>query len=169
MPSTREVLSGFLDRRLQRVQAPFRGATETFPRNRCSSTHRRLETNPASVHAGVMANRQSRDFTIKGVIVEEETGRPLPDLIVRAFDRDLIFDDIVGYSTTDDDGRFTIQFGREQFRDLWESRPDLYLRIYDRDGIRLIHETTDSIRWNASGYEVFRLRVPARALDPRIS
>ncbi len=106
-------------------------------------------------------------FLVAGVVEEEETGRPLPHLIVRAFDRDLVVDDKLGYATTDDDGRFEIRFGVDHFRDLWETRPDLYLRIYDKSGSRLLHETTDAIRWNASSSEHYRILVPARALDPR--
>ena len=106
-------------------------------------------------------------FLVAGVVEEAETGRPLPQLIVRAFDRDLVFDDKLGFATTDDDGRFEIRFGPDQFRDLWESRPDLYLRIYDRSGFRLLRETTDAVRWNASPSEHYRILVPARAFDPR--
>jgi len=107
------------------------------------------------------------DFRILGTIEEEETGRPLANLIVRAFDRDLIFDDKVGFATTDDDGRFEIRFNRQDFSDVSESRPDLYLRVFDRSGIREIHQTTDAIRWNASLSERYRLRIPARALRPQ--
>lgn len=106
------------------------------------------------------------DFRILGTMEEEETGRPLADLIVRAFDRDLVFDDKLGSTTTDADGRFEIRFNREDFRDMGESQPDLYLRIFDRAGIREIHQTTDAIRWNASQSERYRIRIPARALRP---
>ena len=105
-------------------------------------------------------------FAVSGVILERETGRPLPNLIVRAFDRDVMFDDKVGYSGTDEDGRFEIRFRVDDFRDFRETRPDLYLRIYDRSGIRLLHETTDAIRWNASPREHYEIRIPARALNP---
>ena len=105
-------------------------------------------------------------FRVLGTIEEEETGRPLANLIVRAFDRDLIFDDKVGFTTTDDDGRFEIRFNRQAFRDVGESQPDLYIRVYDRSGIREIHRTTDAIRWNASPSERYRLRIPAQALRP---
>ncbi len=98
------------------------------------------------------------------MIEEEETGRPLPNLVIRAFDRDLIFDDKLGYTNTDDDGLFEIRFGPDRFRDLFESRPDLYLRIYDRTGIHLIHETTDAIRWDASHNEEYRVLISGRAL-----
>jgi hypothetical protein len=104
------------------------------------------------------------EFRIFGVVEEAETGRPLPNLVVRAFDRDLIFDDKIGYTNTNDDGHFEIRFGPERFSDLFESRPDLYLRIFDRAGVRLIHETTDAIRWNASHNEQYRVQIPARSL-----
>ena len=109
----------------------------------------------------------ARSFVITGSVEEAETGRPLADLVVRAFDRDLLVDDKVGFATTDADGRFEIRFGPDAFRDVWESRPDLYLRVFDAQGIRQLHETTDAIRWNAAEAEHFRVRVPARALDPR--
>lgn len=103
-------------------------------------------------------------FRIFGLVTESETARPLPNLVVRAFDRDLIFDDKIGYTNTNDDGQFEIRFERKRFRDLFESRPDLYLRIYDRTGVHLIHETTDAIRWNASRNEEYRIQIPASAL-----
>jgi hypothetical protein len=84
--------------------------------------------------------------------------------VVRAFDRDLIFDDKLGCTNTDEDGHFEIRFGTDRFRDIFESKPDLYLRIFDRDGIRLIHETTDAIRWNASKSEKYRIQIPASDL-----
>jgi hypothetical protein len=105
-------------------------------------------------------------FRVSGTIEEEETSRPLANLIVRAFDRDLIFDDKVGFATTDEDGQFEIRFNREGFRDVGESQPDLYLRVFDRSGIREIYQTTDAIRWNASRSEHYQLRIPARALRP---
>ena len=62
------------------------------------------------------------------------------------------------------EGRFEIRFRADAFRDARESRPDLYLRVYDTEGIGLLHETTDAIRWNASADERYRLRIPAQAL-----
>jgi hypothetical protein len=121
---------------------------------------------PSSSWSDVMARSDQGDFRVVGTIEEEETGRPLAGLVVRAFDRDLIFDDKVGFASTDDDGRFEIRFNRRDFREIGDSQPDLYLRVYDRSGIREIHRTTDAIRWNASANERYRLRIPARALRP---
>jgi hypothetical protein len=105
-----------------------------------------------------------REFRVFGRIEEAETARPLGQLVVRAFDRDPVFDDKLGFATTDAEGRFEIRFGSEDFRDLFESRPDLYLRVYDTSGTRLLHETTEAIRWNASESEHYRIRIPHRTL-----
>ena len=105
-------------------------------------------------------------YQIRGVITEEETGRVIPGLIVRAFDKDLVFDDKLGGATTDQDGSFHILFGEEDFKDALESKPDLYLRVFDPSGERLILETTDAIRWNASTKEFYALKIPARRLQP---
>jgi hypothetical protein len=39
------------------------------------------------------------------------------------------------------------------------------MRVLVRDGIRLIHETTDAIRWNASKNEQYQIKIPASALS----
>jgi len=109
----------------------------------------------------------NRTFVARGVVVELETGRPLPELVVRAFDKDLLLDDSLGYTNTDAAGRFEIRFESERFRDFREERPDLFLRVFDKNGTRLLLETSDAIRWDAKLTEEYRLRVPARALDPR--
>jgi hypothetical protein len=116
-----------------------------------------------------MAATQGEGFRVVGVVRETETDRPLPDLIVRAFDRDLVFDDKLGDAVTDDDGRFEIRYERQDFRDLLERRPDLYLRVFDRTGVRVLHETSDATRRNASQSEAYEIAIPARALDPRRS
>ena len=105
-------------------------------------------------------------FRIVGTLEEEETGRPLAGLIVRAFDRDVVFDDKLAFATSDREGRFEMHFDHDAFRDLNESRPDLYLRIFDPAGTREIHQTADAVRWNASASETYAIRIPARALRP---
>jgi hypothetical protein len=105
----------------------------------------------------------SEVFAIFGIVEEAETGRPLPDLVIRAFDRDHLFDDKLGFTSTDDHGQFYIRYGREDFPDVWEAQPDLYLRIYDASGSHLLHQTEGEIRWNAS-HEQFLVRVPSSAL-----
>ena len=105
-------------------------------------------------------------FWIEGLLLEEETGRPLRDLIVRAYDKDLVFDDVLGFATSDADGAFKIVFSSDQFSDLFEKRPDIYLRIFASDGLREIFDTRGEVRKNASRHERYELRIPASHLSP---
>jgi hypothetical protein len=105
-------------------------------------------------------------FRIRGVVRERETGRPLPELVVRAYDKDLIFDDVLGFASTDADGAFCITFTTEDFKDLWEERPDIYLRVFDRQGLSEVCHTRDRVRKNAGTDEFYELEVPASRLGP---
>ena len=108
-----------------------------------------------------------KTYRIRGSITEEETGRGISNLIVRAFDKDVALDDKLGSATTGEDGEFEILFGEAQFQDLFETRPDLYLRVFDASGDRLILDTSDAVRWNASQKEFYALQLPASRLKGR--
>ena len=99
-------------------------------------------------------------FRIVGKVRGAETGAPMPGLRVRAFDRDLVFDDHVGDAVTNQDGEFFLEFTEEAFRDVWEKRPDLYLRVLDADGTKVLASTERHVRWNASPLEHFEIDVP---------
>jgi len=77
----------------------------------------------------------------RGVVIEVDSGRPLPGLIVRAYDKDLVFDDFLGSTTTNDAGNFLIRFSEDDFRDFAELSPDLYLRVHDPMTDRMLHQT----------------------------
>lgn len=103
-------------------------------------------------------------MNVSGTVVEEESGRPLPGLRVRAFDKDLVFDDELGESITDAAGRFEVRFTEAQYRDWTETAPDLYIRIFDASGERLIYSTEKAPRMNGSVHEVFEVRISAAKL-----
>jgi len=101
---------------------------------------------------------------LQGTVTEAESGRPLEGLLVRAYDQDLLKDDHLGDTHTDATGRFEISYTEVQFRDLNETLPDLYLRIFDRSGKRLLHSTEKQVRKNALVLERFEIRIPSAKL-----
>jgi hypothetical protein len=103
-------------------------------------------------------------MSVVGVVVEQESGRPLSGLRVRAYDQDLVFDDALGETRTDAAGRFEIVFTEAQFRDFTETAPDLYIRIYDATGTKLLHTTERAVRHNAGVREHFDVRIAQSAL-----
>ena len=101
---------------------------------------------------------------ILGTVVEEESGRPLEGLLVRAYDKDLISDDHLGDVHTDSEGHFQLEYSEVQYRDWNETLPDLYLRVFDAKGETLLHTTEDTVRANAKVVERFEIRIPRACL-----
>ena len=101
-------------------------------------------------------------FQVEGVVREKESGRPLPGLVVRAFDKDLFEDDYLGEDQTDEAGHFEIRFTDADFKDWVESRPDLYLCVMVKGFDAPIHGT--EIREDASHEETFDIDVPRAQL-----
>jgi hypothetical protein len=99
-----------------------------------------------------------------GTIVEQESGKPLEGLLVRAYDKDWVFDDDLGETTTDASGRFELSYSEYQFRDLEETQPDVYVRVYDADGSRLLYSSEKSVRRSAQATERFDIRIPGEKL-----
>ena len=103
-------------------------------------------------------------MNVSGIVIEEESGRPLQGLRVRAFDKDLVFDDDLGESITDAAGRFEVRFTESQYRDWTETAPDLYIRVFDASGERLLYTTEHSPRMNGAVREHFEVRISAARL-----
>ena len=91
-------------------------------------------------------------FTLKGRLTDgSPQPQPLSAHTLKFFDKDPVFDvfgdDPIGSTVTLDDGRFRIDFRKEDFRkpeEFWESvmnEPDLYIKVYDPEG-NFVHETS---------------------------
>jgi hypothetical protein len=106
-------------------------------------------------------------YRVHGSVVEDESGRPLAGLVVRAYDEDLVIDDHLGDARTDAQGHFEVVFTEVQFMDLFETRPDLYLRVFDASGDRLLLTTEREVRSDAELDERFELRIPRERLAER--
>lgn len=102
-------------------------------------------------------------FKIRGRVAEAETGLGVQGLLVKAYDKDLLFDDLMGTCPSREHGRFEIVSEAEDFRDLLEVKPDIYLRVLDPDGTELF-TTLAAVRWNAGREEEFDVRIPRERL-----
>jgi hypothetical protein len=104
-------------------------------------------------------------FTLVGTVRDAETGIGIPGLFVKAYDKDLLFDDLLGTAITKADGAFEIVSESSDFRDFFERRPDIYLRIFlSADRETEIWSSEEAVRWNAGRYEKFNVRIPHAVL-----
>lgn len=101
----------------------------------------------------------SSSYLIAGNVFDQ-VGKPLPGLMVKAFDVDLLSeDDFLGQGETASDGSFTILYRAEQFvksivESFTEGGPDIVLTIYNQAG-ELLHTT--SRRSAGERFEKYRI------------
>jgi len=107
-------------------------------------------------------------FRIQGIVREKESRCGIGKLLVKAYDRDLLYDDLLGSAITRTDGSFEIISEAEDFRDFFDRQPDIYLKIYvtgsGGSAPRDIYSTENAVRWNAGQTELFEVEIPAERL-----
>jgi len=106
-------------------------------------------------------------FIITGHVRELESGRGVPNLRIEAWDKDLLFDDKLGEGLTDSIGQFRIAYTEEEFRDVFEKRPDIYLKVLAPNGTHL-HSTEKHVRCESGKEEHFDIDLPKEKLMPNM-
>jgi len=86
-------------------------------------------------------------FQIFGRVIDRPTHFGIAGLRVEAWDKDLICNDLVGSSTTDEQGTFRMEFDESYFQKLFQNRrPELFFKVFREDD--LIKNTEHSVLWN---------------------
>jgi plastocyanin len=90
-----------------------------------------------------------RKFEIRGKVIDTTTGHGAQGLTVEAWDKDLLFNDLVGKEVTDSNGEFRMKFDESYFQDIFgDSLPDLFFVVYL--GGDLLTSTETSVLWNVN-------------------
>ena len=104
-------------------------------------------------------------LTLGGTVRDAATGVGVSGLFVKAYDEDLVYDDLLGTATTDEDGRFEIDCAGPDFQEFLEAGPEVYLKVYGADRETLLHESDDSVGVDTGGPDgEFDVRVPHESL-----
>lgn len=87
-------------------------------------------------------------------------GEPVSGVTVRAYDRDLRSQQLLGEATTDEDGHYEIIYTSDQFTDDERESADLVIRAFNESGTELNADSdrTDTI-FNAERKEVVDLKI----------
>src|SRR6185503_16981339 len=90
-----------------------------------------------STDAGAIDREQTpQAMKVRGQ-VRHSDGTILAGKTVRAFDKDLRTEELLGEQTTDSQGRYEIQYGAEQFSRDEKKSADLIVRAYDDAGLEI--------------------------------
>jgi peptidoglycan hydrolase-like protein with peptidoglycan-binding domain len=81
----------------------------------------------ALINARVEARRP---MVVRGQVLQPD-GSPFSSALVRAFDKDLRSEELLGEVTTDEAGRYEITYSAEQFRRPEKDSAALHLRVYN--------------------------------------
>ena len=99
-----------------------------------------------------MPQTSKTKFRISGRVIDRKTRRGIAGLRVEAWDKDLIFHDLVGSAVTDAEGAFRIEFDESYFKGIFLDRlPDLFFKVFRED--TLLRSTEASVLWNVPAGE----------------
>jgi hypothetical protein len=108
---------------------------------------------------------EDKAFIIQGRICDIDDRRGISGLTVEAVDKDLLFDDRLGSTITDSDGRFEIRYEKSDFQEIFfEQKPDIYIQIRNTEG-EIIHTTEDKILYESSRVEEYLIEIPRGRVD----
>lgn len=97
------------------------------------------------------------EWMVYGQVIDSQ-GNSVADVIVRVYDKDRKYDDLLGYTTTDEFGDFHLIYHERAFYEPGEEMPELYLRVEDNDGQEL-YSSEDNIRYQSGRIEYFLIQL----------
>lgn len=103
-------------------------------------------------------------WVARGKVVDKENGQGIGGVTVSLYDKDLLFDDVLGTTLTDEEGSFEVTYQTEAFRDLFEAKPDLYVKVLDAKG-RTLYFSRKAVRYEAGHIETFNITISRRVND----
>lgn len=90
--------------------------------------------------------------------VTDNAGKGLSGLVVSLYDKDLFFDDRLGQADTDQNGDYSLVYRTEDFRDLIERKPDIYVKVLDQEG-KTLYTSKRKIRCEAGRVEIVNIEI----------
>jgi len=160
------------DRVIQREFKPFKVAEGkrkfvkiTFKREDLSPVQRTEKPFETEEETGVEDEHEAAPDPGKWVVkgqVKDASKQGLAGVTVTIYDKELLFDEKLGASVTDEDGHFIVSYRTDDFCDLIEANPDIYLKVMDKDG-KTLYSSRKAIQFKARRVEVFDIKIKRQA------
>ena len=100
--------------------------------------------------------------------VVDRLNRPLSNLIVQAYDRDMRGEELLGESITDREGKYEIAWSHSQLSGRGKKEADIVIKVFTREKKTLLYASDmDRIRFNASPREEINITIET-AIEPEV-
>jgi hypothetical protein len=100
--------------------------------------------------------------------IVDRLNRPLVNLIVQAFDRDMRNEELLGESITDREGKYEITWLHSQLSGRGKKEADIAIKVFTRGKKTLLYASdTDAVRFNASPWEEINITITT-AIQPEV-
>lgn len=99
-------------------------------------------------------------WIVRGRVTDSE-GKGLSGLTVSVYDKDLIFADRLGRTKTDENGNYLLMYRAEEFRDLIEKNPDIYMKVLDQNG-ETLYSSKNPVRYEAGRVDIINVEIERR-------
>jgi protocatechuate 3,4-dioxygenase beta subunit len=99
----------------------------------------------------------SKVWTVKGKVTDAN-GRPAGGMIVKAYDKELLFADKLGQTFTCPNGSYEFVYDAKDFPSFFKAKPGVYVKVVDKAGKTLV-TTKKAVRVTAGRVETINLKL----------
>ena len=96
-------------------------------------------------------------WIVRGRVTNEKK-QGVSGLTIRLYDKEHVFDNVLGTTLTDDNGKFKLTYQTEEFKDLSEKKPEVYLRVTGKRR-KILYTSDKAVRFKAGREEVFNITI----------
>jgi|GEM_PF-1206923 len=98
--------------------------------------------------------------------VTDEKDQGIGGLTVSVYDKGLTFDDRLGTISTDKEGYFILSYLEEDFQDLIDAQPDIYLKVLDEEG-KTLYSSKEAVKYESGRAELFNVQIRESGAKPK--
>lgn len=113
---------------------------------------------PGTGTGSAQLEKPPRDYWVVKGRVTTRAGTGLSGVFVSIYDKDLFFDDRLGEAETDESGNYSLTYLTADFRDLIERKPDLYMKVIDKNG-KTLAKVEKKIWYEAGRVEIVDIQI----------